>query len=1058
MQINSRLKAADWQEHRCGGALNIIGGGLLLLCLAVDGTVSAQALEWVPRGPGPNTGGQVENIANREVVGAIHAVAPHPTNADVVYVGAVNGGVWMTSNAMAASPTWVRMTDAEESLSIGALEFDPTDATNQTLVAGIGGFSSFGVSGARTGLLRTTDGATWMSIDGGGALDGLNISGVAPRGNTFVVAATNGGIFRSTDLGANFTQISGGPGTGLPAGASFDLTSDPTNASRLFTNAGGNGVYRSTDSGATWTKVSDAAMDALISVAGNIEIAVGTSNNVYVAIVTGGQLAGVFRSPDGGATWAAMDLPTTVEGGIHPGGQGNIHLSIAADPNNANIVYIGGDRQASPFPSSIGANDFSGRLFRGDASQPAGSQFVHLTHSNSMGAAGGGTTGGSAPHADSRDMDIAANGVLIEVDDGGIYRRTNPQTNNGDWFSMNGDIQTTEFHAVAWDADANIVIGGAQDTGTPQQPTPSTVQWQSVSTADGGVVAVDDSSTPGFSTRYSSFQFLGAFRRRVYMGNVFQSQAFPALTPVSGAALNAQFYTPIEVNAVTPTRLILGAANGVYESLDQGDTVTAIAPTVRANAGGRDPIAYGSAGNADILYVGAGSQVFIRQAAHPAPLAASATYPGGFVAGIAIDPGDPQTAYVVDTGSVYQTADAGATWANITGDLPTLATGTLRSIAYSARTADGLVVVGGDRGVFWAPGPDFSDWSRLGAGLSTVPVFELEYDAADEIILAGTLGRGAWTLDLGELPDLAIAKTDNPDPVPAGGVLAYTLTVTNNGPGVASDVQVTDTLPTGVTHISDNGNCTPGTGTVTCPIPELMATDSVAIEIVVEVDGLLVDNTGSATIVDEASAGGPTPDLDLSDNTDSENTSVLPGCGGMFATIVGTPADDHFLDTAADDVIAALAGDDAVGAHLGGDDAICGGGGNDHVVDSAGDNEIDTGPGDDAVGAGSGDDAIDTGSGNDSIRAQSGDDTIDAGPGDDHVNTGSGNDGIAAGSGNDNIAAGRGNDAVEAGPGDDNVNAGPGDDDVNAGPGDDLINGGAGTDTCVGGEVVSQCE
>ncbi len=283
--------------------------------------------------------------------------------------------------------------------------------------------------------------------------------------------------------------------------------------------------------GATWTKVSNAAMDALISGANNIEIAVGTSNNVYVAIVNAGQLAGVFRSPDSGATWAAMDLPATVEGGIHPGGQGSIHLSIAADPNNANIVYIGGDRQPGPFPSSIGAVDFSGRLFRGDASQPAGSQFVHLTHSSSMGAVGGGTISSSAPHADSRDMDVAANGVLIEGDDGGIYRRTNPQTNNGDWFSMNGDIQTTEFHAVAWDADADIVIGGAQDTGTPQQQTPSNVQWRSVSTADGGVVAVDDFSTPGFSTRYSSNQNLGGFRRRVYMGNVFQSQVFLVADP-----------------------------------------------------------------------------------------------------------------------------------------------------------------------------------------------------------------------------------------------------------------------------------------------------------------------------------------------------------------------------------------------------------------------------------------------------------------------------------------------------------------------------------------------
>src|SRR5205807_2369194 len=129
-----------------------------------------------------------------------------------------------------------------------------------------------------------------------------------------------------------------------------------------------------------------------------------------------------------------------------PGSQGGIHLALQADSRNANLVYIGGDRQPFPFPNSIGARDYSGRLFRGDASKPAGSQWVHLTHTSGLGAAGGGTASNSAPHADSRDMGLAANGVLIVSNDGGVYRRTSPQTNTGDWFSMNGNLQVTEFH------------------------------------------------------------------------------------------------------------------------------------------------------------------------------------------------------------------------------------------------------------------------------------------------------------------------------------------------------------------------------------------------------------------------------------------------------------------------------------------------------------------------------------------------------------------------------------------------------------------------------------
>src|SRR5262249_12978363 len=116
--------------------------------------------QWIAQGPGPTRNGQVENIApNNEVVGAIHTPAAHPTDSNILYVGGVNGGIWRTGNATAASPHWTPLTDNFPSPSIGALEFDPTDATNRTLVAGIGRFSSFSrIGGPLTGILRTTDG------------------------------------------------------------------------------------------------------------------------------------------------------------------------------------------------------------------------------------------------------------------------------------------------------------------------------------------------------------------------------------------------------------------------------------------------------------------------------------------------------------------------------------------------------------------------------------------------------------------------------------------------------------------------------------------------------------------------------------------------------------------------------------------------------------------------------------------------------------------------------------------------------------------------------------
>ena len=138
-------------------------------------------MKWQRQGPRPTTEGQVEKIIDREVMGASQALAAHPVDANIVYAAAVNGGIWRTMNAMAARPAWLPMTDLARSLSFGALEFDPTDTTHTTLVAGTGRFSSKSRSGgALIGLLRTVDGgATWTAL-GADPLRSLHITGVAP--------------------------------------------------------------------------------------------------------------------------------------------------------------------------------------------------------------------------------------------------------------------------------------------------------------------------------------------------------------------------------------------------------------------------------------------------------------------------------------------------------------------------------------------------------------------------------------------------------------------------------------------------------------------------------------------------------------------------------------------------------------------------------------------------------------------------------------------------------------------------------------------------------------
>lgn len=819
-------------------SLSSVRGRVRISVSSLESRIAPAA--WIPQGPSPSLNGQTENIPDSNPVsGAIHVVQAHPTNADIVYIGSVNGGIWKTTNATSASPTWTNLTDSQASQSIGAIEFDPTDPTFNTIYAGFGNFSSYGFIGQnRAGLIKSTDGGTtWTPVAG---MAGRNISGIAARGNTIVVAVNiaddytypNVGLFRSTNGGASFVQITGASGTGIPGGVCYDLATDPTNNAVLYTSiifAFGlsNGIYKSTNTGATWTKVSNATVDATFndSTTSNVEISVGTSNNVYAGVINNGQISGLFRSGDGGANWSAMDIPKTPLGtattvtaatntapititsnghglsngnlvvvsgalgntaangtwyvtvvdsnnfrlngsvgngayvansatwqrvsGLNPrekpefaGGQGNIHFSILADPTDANIVYIGGDRQETPFPNSIGANDFSGRLFRGNASIAANPsavpspQWTPLTHS--------GTSNNSSPHADSRDLDFDANGNLIEGDDGGIFKRINPKLTSGSWVSLSGTgLQVMELHNIAYDNISNILIGGAQDNGTPQQQTTNGVTWRSVSTGDGGDVAVDDVTlaSTGRSIRYSSFQNLAGFRRQVFNVN-------NGLVSSTGIALPggfvANFTTPVELNAVTPTRLIIGGQNAVYESSNQGDSWTQL------SGGGltgflSTPMVYGHADNPDTIWIANGAAVLRRTTIFGTGLTATtAAFPGGAISDIVLG-ANSNTAYVLDSTRLFRTTNGGTSWANITGNLFTAAgSTTLRSIEYIPAPTGDILVVGTGKGTFSALAANPTVWAPYGTGLPTVPVWDLDYDPVDDVLAIGTLGRGAW--------------------------------------------------------------------------------------------------------------------------------------------------------------------------------------------------------------------------------------------------------------------------------------------------------------------------
>ncbi len=126
--------------------------------------------------------------------------------------------------------------------------------------------------------------------------------------------------------------------------------------------------------------------------------------------------------------------------------------------------------------------------------------------------------------------------------------------------------------------------------------------------------------------------------------------------------------------------------------------------------------------------------------------------------------------------------------------------------------------------------------------------------------------------------DLQITKSDNVDPANRGGVLIYTLTVFNDGPSGATNVQVVDTLPPDVTFVSATGGTVSG-GTVgssdpvTIDLGNMASQETKVITLTVNVAGTAAATFNNTAVVSssETTAGF---DRDMTNNTDTESTGA----------------------------------------------------------------------------------------------------------------------------------------------------------------------------------------
>ncbi|MEI6740828.1 MAG: dockerin type I domain-containing protein [Gemmatimonadaceae bacterium] len=636
--------------------------------------------------------------------GRVPAVAFHPTDRNTIFVGTAAGGVWKSTNEGAS---WMPLTDTQCSQVIGSVAVDPVNPN--IVYAGTGEFYE---STAGCGVLRSSDGGTtWSNVAAEPFASSAPVfftlivdrATAGSTNSTTLLAATNRGVYRSTNSGVTWTLTT-------PALTFTDVVQHPTNPNIVYAmrmgvagSATGPGLWKSTDKGATWTTVSTMTADSV----GRMEMAVSAARpgSVWiVAATTSRTFGGLYRWDDSTAsrsTLAASGVtaPPAVTNRNNFGAQGDYDLMIAVDPTNANRIYLGGVRAYRSVD-------------------------------------GGGTFREIAPniHCDWHVIVVDPNDPtrILAGSDGGLFlSRDGAETFN----AINAGLATSLHYPglSLHPTDPSGVLTGMQDNGTIIARNGMT-QWNGVWGGDGGYTAINPTAPDIY---YVSSQNGSMVRINAAAGT-----AANVVTGIDAAERRA-FIAPFIIDGSRPNRLYFGGTK-VYRTDNEGTRWTAISGDLtKGSPAYITALAVAPSDSATLLAGTSDGNIRYSRDYGLTWASPSTALPVRSVGDFAISPTDPAKAVVTftstGTGHVYLTTDGGYTWTNITGSLPDVTT------QASAWGPNGKLFIGNMYGVY-----ETSDlgvtWTRA-SGLPWIRVTDLVYNSRTNRLVAATYGRGIWAFD-----------------------------------------------------------------------------------------------------------------------------------------------------------------------------------------------------------------------------------------------------------------------------------------------------------------------
>ena len=752
--------------------LRFVGLSALVLGVAFSGSIGGQlTAQSAPADPLDSL--HFRSIGPATMSGRISDLAVYEKNPAIYYVATAHGGVWKTTSNGA---TYEAQFQDQGLMSIGDVA---VSQSNPDLVW-IG-----------TGESNNRQSTSW--------------------GN---------GVYKSIDGGQTWKHM------GLPTSYHINrIVMHPTNDNVVFVAATGSlwgpggdrGVYKTTDGGATWKLVlkgdADTGANDLVIADANPNIMFATMyqrRRSQCCMNGGGPGSGVFKSTDGGETWAR------VEGGLPTGPMGRI--AVDAYRPSANIVYAlvegqgpagagdgggrGGGRGAGAAGAGGAAGAAGGRggeapaqaassnptgLYRSDDGGASWKQVsnvnprpmyfsqLRIDPSNPdriyMGGVGmqmsidGGRTfqtdAAQAIHDDIHAIWINPanpNHILIGGDGGVAISYDMSKT----WFQHNNLPLALYYHVSVDMATPYNVCGGLQDNYNWCGPSATRFtrgilnsDFYQVQGGDGFVVLVDPLNP---NIVYSESQDGNIQRKNAETGESRNIRPTFANTdpPAADGALPFRFnWDTALILSPNENGTILAAANKVFKSSDRGDSWSVISPDLTMNADRNEIAIMGLRGNE------------VRIARNDGIVS------WGTIVSLAESPKQAGVYYTgTDDGVVSVSKDAGKTWTRVTANIPGFPAGAWVSEVVPSRFDAGTVYVTVDahrlndfKTYMWVSNDFGATFRSVNANLSTEVVKTLTEDTKNaDVLYIGTetglfasLDRGkSWRRIKGNLPTVRI--------------------------------------------------------------------------------------------------------------------------------------------------------------------------------------------------------------------------------------------------------------------------------------------------------------